>query len=417
MFTSLYPSQHGARSLGCAVFPDCFSKLRADVPTVATILNQSGYYTLGIVNSGFLSKGFGFDRGFDEYYLHGPEQHIKKGIEKIEEYIPLLKQNKFFLFFHTLQVHAPFSPDPEFEAVFSELKDKNKSKLLKWAPSVWVVNLSNRSHSLLGGFSDEFIQSMIAEGTLLVENESEIIYSWRNSESNKADIVNLYDSEIRQMDYYLQTLFDELDKEGLLENTIIILTADHGEAFFGHHDNNKSLALGHFKLYDEVLHIPLIIHFPHAISDKINTSLTNLDILPTLLDILDLNGTFDFYGSNAFNNKQRLYFAEQFRAPGWKGLGYSNFKYIRENESGYKELYNLSKDPLERYNLASEYPKIVSQFDQLLKEYNAPPIKRYFVRSGFIVKEKDERYISSSKIDHGNHSKETMDALRRLGYI
>ena len=190
----------------------------------------------------------------------------------------------------------------------------------------------------------------------------------------------LYDAEITYLDARLGELFADLDRLGLLDSTMIIVTADHGENL-GEHG-----LIGHaFSLYDTLVHVPLIIRYPAGTTSpgSVAEQVQTLDIPPTVLALLGEDGSPPYQamqGKNLLDSTQRREFtvAEQRRPD----LSVYRHRFPRADMSrfdrtlqmirteqykliwasdGRHELYDLQADPGERRNLITERPEIASR--------------------------------------------------------
>jgi arylsulfatase A-like enzyme len=160
----------------------------------------------------------------------------------------------------------------------------------------------------------------------------------------------LYDSNLNDVDSSLGNLFNYLNSSGLLNNTVIILTSDHGEEFGEH-------GFLHEQLYDVDLHVPLLIYVPGAKPKIIYDQVGGIDVMPTVLSILGIQKPASIDGQNlqflmknpdATDTNQTLFleFTNQnaVRTPQWKLIQ-------RTNGTISYEFYNLIRDSGETQNL------------------------------------------------------------------
>ena len=222
--------------------------------TLADILRNKGFFTGAITGGGYVSGLYGFSKGFDSYHVRGgilEKNAAEVGCRYALDWIERHKDRNFFLFLHTYQIHTPYrSPSPYntlFLAEDSRFKEIDLGQLR--------FNHENRYKSV--------------------------------PEDLKQNIIDLYDARIRYTDESLiEPLLDKLKKLELYDNTMIILTSDHGEEFFEHNSWEHS-----HNLYNETIKIPLIIKFfnsKHA-GKRIKNSARIIDIMPTILHELDIN--------------------------------------------------------------------------------------------------------------------------------
>lgn len=213
------------------------------------------------------------------------------------------------------------------------------------------------------------------------------------NKSLKKYAVAQYDGSVRYTDHFLGNPFDMFKRKDLMDETIIILTADHGEEF---HEHGNWL---HYELYNEVLNIPLIIHIPDKTQkDYVNQFTESIDISPTILDILEINdihfnkqtegkSLVPLMNNNDIKKEYILSEVDDLRS--LIDLD-SHLKYYREPPSNIKALYNLKKDFKETYNISSD-DKIRRMEDKLEQI------------------EKNQKEITNSK--------ELKEKLRNLDYI
>jgi arylsulfatase A-like enzyme len=223
-------------------------------------------------------------------------------------------------------------------------------------------------------------------------------------ENDLAHMVALYDGEIRYVDDYIKKLLDRLDKLHLMDKTMVVITADHGEEFLEHSGNWH----GH-TLYDELIHVPLIIYIPGTEGGKvINKQVSTLNILPTILEFLDipikqnLEGVSMLYSTQPY--KEQVFSHTDTDNRGMSAIRTEKLKYIYSSKENKYQMYDLSQDPKEQNNLTG-YGQL--QEDQL-------KIRLF----GWL--EDCKKIISAQLKDSG--SEQTMDQelkerLKSLGYL
>lgn len=255
VFSSLYPSQHGSM--------DVHSKIRESVPTLATMLKEHGYATGAVINAPALKPEFGLSRGFDSYDMTPLEGRIGDGTTRdVLAWIDENMAGPFFMFAHYFDPHIPYAPPPGYDDLFHKGYEGRI-----------------RNPFDLEGFSK-------ARDRLFEEMKDLTEDDW-------AEIVNLYDGEIVFVDEAFGDLMSGLEERGLIENTIVILLADHGEEFFEH----GGFEHGH-SLYDELIHVPLVISLPGRVEEgtRIRNQVRLLDVTPTVFDLLGLERPAHFEG-------------------------------------------------------------------------------------------------------------------------
>ncbi len=184
-----------------------------------------------------------------------------------------------------------------------------------------------------------------------------------DQDSSNARALNRYLNAVREADAQLGRLFAALREMHLADDTVVIITGDHGEAFGDLHDS-------HFhglNLYEEDIHVPLIIWSPalfnhESHSDKVGG---HLDIGPTILDLLGFNVPTGVQGRSLFDPSRppRVYFFQN-KAYLLFGLRSENWKYIYNSVTGKEQLFDLRKDPHEQNNVAASIPALSHEFRQ-----------------------------------------------------
>lgn len=280
IFTGRSPMVHGARWSREWRRPMAISKR---TPMLAELLARAGYRTAGVAaNFGFLAPQFGFDRGFSEYDAlpltdifarGGGREYLLR--ERVRRTIATLVESAragmlfanadaidgkarvflrsaaggsqpFFLFLNFMDAHSPYVSPPEFATRFRGR------------------TLGYRRGSSRPSEDDEgrLVQPLSREETLHLASQ--------------------YDGAIAYLDDRLRDLVESLRTLGVYDNSLVIVTADHGEGFgeHGYMDHGRSL-------YQEELHVPLIVKYPHERNGAtVDFLVSGLDLLPTVLDVV-----------------------------------------------------------------------------------------------------------------------------------
>jgi arylsulfatase A-like enzyme len=250
MLTSLYPCMHGV-----TMWEDTGpgAVLSPRVRTLAEVLRNAGWKTAAFTAGGPMDASRGFDRGFD-VYKHGSQ--LPRAVKWLDANAG---RGRFFLFFHTYEVHDPYAPGEKLRAEF--VRDDA-------GPLVEAVR---KIRSGVGGWEQAHKLFWAAVD--------------KNDPGSVATLQRLYDAGIRGMDRgTLTQLLDALDRLGVADDTLVVFTSDHGEAF-GEHGNFL-----HDDLYAGTLHVPLILRWPGGLpaGRRVPGRARLLDLAPTILDLLHL---------------------------------------------------------------------------------------------------------------------------------
>lgn len=370
-------------SLLTALYPkDCRNGyyLQDSVTTLAEILSKNGYYCSAFVSALPLDKRFNLDQGFSHYdsdfssckgsislkdrkwFSHNYQVFDCNAEETTQKVISTLEKKRipspYFLWVHYYDPHLPYHPPMEYY-------DRNKVTRYTFP------------------------------------------YYFQPTQSDLEDLNELYDGEIKFVDHQLKELIAGLKRLGIYDNTIMVIVSDHGENLY-EHDN----FLDHSKVvYETVMRIPCVIYLPGYQGKSIDEIVSIIDIMPTLMDIVGVEGK-DFDGrslvkmmeadtsiplrayvtceTNDFDVKEE----EQTIAVRTKEM-----KYIYNNWNQVKDMFfNLQKDPQERSpmkDLAGDKGKELKSFYQNWRN----------------------RYKKGKMSNRFELDKETREALKSLGYL
>ncbi len=232
-------------------------KINRAIPSLAGYLKNRGYLTCGFTAGGYVSPIYGFAKGFDRYDNPTKGHKERRGKDEAERlfevtdrWIENNRDKPFFLFLHTYQIHDPYVSPAPYNSMFQE------DEGVPW--------------------------SGLALHALLEEQGRDRVFSPRE----RANIVALYDGEIRYTDEkLLLPLVARLKELDIYDNTLLIVTSDHGEEFYEHGG-----WLHGQTLYDEAIRVPLVIKFPGSEHHgrRVDSRVRVIDILPTVLDVLDI---------------------------------------------------------------------------------------------------------------------------------
>ena len=222
-------------------------------------------------------------------------------------------------------------------------------------------------------------------------------------------IQGLYQGEVRAVDHYLGRLLTRLDELDMDDDTVIVLTSDHGEEFWEH----DGWEHGH-TLYDELLSVPLIVKLPgSARVDRIATPVSLGSLMPTILEMGQIEGSegpFSYpsiasllEGQLATEMPPAQFATGQLYYEPREAVKFEGYKFIRWKREDRHELFDLTADPGEQHDVAEDHPWEVARAGKLLDGYELSEVALR-ERLGAIDRE--------SPLDA-----DTEDHLRSLGYI
>ncbi len=274
--------------------------LPATVPTLASKLREAGFVNAAVVANPLLRAGFGFEAGFDHYELveRASGEPKARASELVHRALGWLDERptsrRFFLWLHFMEPHGPYVPPQDVLALFpSEQFDAPRELEL----------LAKGDNSGRGGIPH---------------------YQWKPIASRSRDgrdYLARYAAEVRDLDGELGRLLVRLERDGLLDDSAVVLSSDHGEALAG--DNGFYFSHGNELTQDQV-HVPLLVYYPGCTPGAVVANpVSTVDIFPTVLAILGLPEQRDVDGRNLLAEAESDVMSEtlhevSLRAGSWK---------------------------------------------------------------------------------------------------
>lgn len=320
--TATYPHTHGVVENGWG--------LDEDVPVVAEEIVAAGFDTFGVVSVDHLShEHSGLGRGFDAY-------HSGRGYDTLYPFLSRIYDTKTFNF------------------TFGAVKDLGighytVKSLLR---SLGLIRLHCRTG-----------ESVTDEATAELDRVEPPFFGWvhyfdmhepRNYRREFLPELDEYTASMIEIDGFVTRLLATLEDRGLRENTLVVLTADHGENL------NDHGYTGHGRtLYDEELHVPLVFVHPELEGQSVDAQVRTIDIAPTILDIIGIDSPESFEGeslSPALHGgpiDDRDVFATAYpEFSDAAAVRSGEYKLIRDGDE--YELYDLTADPGETSDLSDD---------------------------------------------------------------
>jgi arylsulfatase A-like enzyme len=246
VLTGLHPPSHRALTES--------GSLSSRVTLVSELFRGAGFRTAALIANGYLATDFGFNRGWDHYRNYIREERPTEAEHVLPDALAWLEQNRqerMFLYVQTIDPHVPYDPPEE--------------DLRLYDPAPYSGRIRPRSTGLL---LDELKRS----GVELTDRDKERLEA-------------LYDGEVTYHDRWFGRFLDQLGELGLADSTCLVVTADHGEEFFEH----GSAGHGH-SLYQELLHVPLLVRCPglSQAGQRLSQVCSLVDVTPTVLEAAGL---------------------------------------------------------------------------------------------------------------------------------
>jgi arylsulfatase A-like enzyme len=315
MLTGVYPKRHGLKSHDLA--------LGRETPTLAERLQGHGFHTAAVVNSHNLSARYGMNRGFrDHFYVVETERRVEPSeVERVAlEWLEAERSERFFLFLHYYDVHSDYRALPLYRQEFL------------------------RRHSALADGSTHQLRRFRRGELSLAEADAERLR-------------DLYAGGIRQLDDGIARLVAALRERSALDDTLLVITSDHGEEFLEH----GGVLHGRTQ-FDEVLRVPLILAGPGIPAGlRLAASVSLIDLLPTLVSLLGLPAPRDvdgidlsplLRGHSLPELADRSLFGEADRGNPehdmTRSVRHRGVKGILDRTTGEIDVYDLTADPAEQ---------------------------------------------------------------------
>jgi arylsulfatase A-like enzyme len=376
ILTGNYPHTHGVITLD-GILPN--SSI-----TLAEVLKDNDYETGAVVSidtlATFTNLNQGFDFYDDEIKMTGVLIEKREADKVTDSAINWVKKNmdrSFFLWVHYIDTHGPYRPPYPYNETFIG------DKYFDWNKSI-PLNLD--SSKPFGSYG--LIPYYVIDRNI----------------TNPDYYISQYDGEIRFVDNEIKRLLLSLEDLGLAQNTIIIITADHGE-YLG----ERNVFFNHGGCpYDIMIKVPLVIRVPKTtLKNKIiDAQVRSIDIMPTILDILDipLNNKIDGASLESLISGKGNF--SHYAIGAWKNE-FENFMSIRTNEWKFiydfnnqtEKLYNLKEDPKETKNVVNEEPEIAENLKLKLSRWMS------------------KAWEKLSEPEKAEISEEMKEKLKALGYL
>jgi choline-sulfatase len=373
LHTSLYPSVHKTDSRGeTGDRVDKQARNRANIldarfRTMAQEFKEGGYATAGISNGGYAHSFFGFSKGFDYYENEGGG--MKSCSYRMLQWLLKNSGVPFFAWIHAWDIHFPYMDRPPYNQMFTS----QRAGIVLDAATRYRVNQGERR---LAPAELEFLEGM-------------------------------YDGAIKYVDDLVEQFVKELENLGLLENTILAITADHGEAFLEHGFVEHTECL-----YGEVLQVPLILIGPGLEAGRrISSQVRLIDVMPTLLELGGLSPQADVQGVSLLPwisgivRNDMVAASETERGGGQVAISDGRHKLIRHKADSRDELYDLAADPKENQDLMERDSENLAKMRDLMDSWERE------------AKFRAAQYWSDGAAENAEMSVEVVGRLKDLGYL
>lgn len=335
LMTGVYPSHHGVINkelFGLSDNEGLIPAVRKETAPLVTplveTLRDHGYVTGGFAGGAALAPSYGFSDGFNVYESPGDFEDIATSSANALDFVKENKDKKFFVFLHGFDVHGQYMPKDGFDRRFVS---------------------AAYNGALTGNTTEqkELREQGVRQDSLFITPEDAMF------------LRAIYDEKVSGMDKRISDFLSAFNELDIKRKTIIVFTSHHGDEFYEHGRIDHGMTL-----YDEVIRVPLIITIPGVThGKKINQQVRNIDILPTVFDMVGVplptaeSGSIDgvslvplMTGTNmkldAISETAYRYATFQTAVRSWDG-----WKVIYDREQQIKKVYHYAKDNGEVNNL------------------------------------------------------------------
>jgi arylsulfatase A-like enzyme len=376
IMTLFYPEVHGIRNDGQA--------LSRRFITLAEHMREEGYATAAWAANPSLKKRFRIGQGFAHYddQVLNPDPDLpmwqeyetaKRFNERALEWIRSTGNRPWLIYMHYRDPHTPYAPPPSYRDMFYDRKPGE--------PPIRPIT------------KEEYARQRTPD--MMVEGDDKGDLAW---------YIAQYDASIRYNDDEIGKFLSILRREGRLENTVIFVSADHGEGFLEHgrwtHGN---------VIYDEAIHVPLVVRLPEPTDRpvRIDSPVHTFDIARTVLDLSGIEPRVEVQARSLMpllrGEKDSIWEHAYIEKKEVAALRDGEWKYIIRRKDGRleEELYDIAEDPGETKDLARAHPDRVMEFR----------------RKALAIQKMNEDLGGDRRAEEMALDPKTIEELRSLGYL
>jgi choline-sulfatase len=359
IMTSQYVAEHGLIE---------WNELSDDKLTISEILKDNGYQTIAF-NAGPHLNWVNLDQGFKFNYVGSKHRAGRLMNKRVLDWLEKDRRGKYFMWIHYFDAHRPYKPRTPYRDMYTGGYEKVKDPQREFKNPITLFKKVWSGKRRLTDAEEEYL-------------------------------ISLYDGGISFQDTQIGSLISKMKTMGALENTIIIITADHGENLNEHKTQPNYFFSHDPTLYDQVTRVPLIFwadDLPKGI--KTDTYTQSIDIAPTILEMLEIkNNNLPFRGKSLIplffgrTMPERDVFSQ---CEGWENKRMvisDGYKYILDLNNNQEELFHLSEDPGEKRNLidtSDRSQELREKINIYIKTYEFNSTKEYELRE----KMKDQKSL------------------------
>ncbi|HJL15738.1 MAG TPA: sulfatase [Sandaracinaceae bacterium LLY-WYZ-13_1] len=248
VLTGLTPTTHGAKTSE--------ARLPQGAELVSEVFHDAGFATGSFIANGYVSDRFGFDQGWDDYnnfIRDGRSTEAENVFDEAASFIEQNRDDRFFVYIQTIDPHVPYDPPDEYLRLYDQSEYGGAVQ-------------PRRTPELL----EDAKQDRVTFGA-----------------ADRRRLEALHDGEISYHDHHLGRFLERLEAMGVAEDTLLVITSDHGEEF----DDHGSWGHGH-SIFQELLGVPLVFHHPGRLPEgrRVDHTVSTMHIAQTILELTGVEG-------------------------------------------------------------------------------------------------------------------------------
>jgi len=397
LLTSLVPSTHGVT--------DFYHRIPNAIQTLAEVYQRAGYATILFSSILYTGRHANAHQGFDVVHEATSlprtvgSKTARYFVDRLLPWLDTHRQVPFFVLLHVYDPHSPYRPEPPYDQLWV---DKKTTELF-----------SSYSERFRDRIDDPLLKKFaIPDRAVLAE-------SGIDPSAYVAHASGWYDGSIKAMDDQIARILIKLEELGIDKETLWVVSSDHGEEFLEHGRMYHGQSL-----YSEMIQVPLILRWPRGIaaSSVINETAQIIDIMPTLLELSELDAPEGLQGRSLVGlirgnqeTEPRPVFSEriptdtEFSPPPRDvyqvAMLWNEWKLIRkQNRTDRRlryELFSRVRDPFDRHDLSRQHPEVIESFETRIRAWkNQTPVSSQ----------------SGEPINRFELSPQIIDRMKALGY-
>ncbi len=379
LFTGLYPSSHGLLRSKDTLPPGC--------PTLAERLRQAGYQTLCFSNNAYISAITGLHQGFEvveDLWRARTPRGVRRSwrsrlVQKLRQQFgprvePLIRGLRTVWRFGKRRPRGDKGAMRTNQRIRAWLEDGRDVR----RPFFLFVNYMDchEPYNPPAPFDRRFLPAAASRRWGLLNDKERILTASEPVRQQALEVLRaFYDGGLAYLDQRFGELVELFRQHDLLDDTVIVFASDHGDSL-GEHN-----LIGHrIALYEEMIHVPLIIRYPAVFEPgtRVTDLVQLIDLYPTLLMLAEVEETMPHEASlytlhPLYRAPRPFAVAENITPKRWgselhRMVRTERYKYIWK-ASGSHELYDLEQDPTEEHNIVEAAPEVLRQLTQMLAEW------------------------------------------------